>query len=139
MRSLIQTLLAPLTWVSRKLGPAPEVHRDAETQAEVDRACEALALYQFWSCPYCVRVRREITRLALTIEIRDTRLDPSIVERCWKAAARRRCPACVSKKAAKRAGCTNQATSLATCVDVSANRAGSLGESCPGLVVFLLV
>ncbi|CBV43051.1 glutaredoxin family protein [Halomonas elongata] len=76
MRPLIQTLLAPLTWVSRKLGPAPEVHRDAETQAEVDRACEALALYQFWSCPYCVRVRREITRLALTIEIRDTRLDP---------------------------------------------------------------
>ena len=76
MRTLIQTLLAPLTWVSKKLGTAPEVNRDAAAQAEVDRACEALALYQFWSCPYCVRVRREITRLAVNIEIRDTRLDP---------------------------------------------------------------
>ncbi|SHJ87734.1 glutaredoxin family protein [Halomonas caseinilytica] len=76
MRSLIQTLLAPVVWVAEKLGTRREVVRDESEQARTDQACESLALYQFWSCPYCVRVRRELTRLALTIEIRDIRLDP---------------------------------------------------------------
>lgn len=76
MRSLIRTLLAPVVWVADRLGTRREVSRDASQQAEVDQACEALALYQFWSEPECIRVRREITRLGLSIETRDARLDP---------------------------------------------------------------
>ncbi len=76
MRSLIRTLLAPVVWVADKLGTSREVARDDERQAEVDEACEDLALYQFWSEPECIRVRREITRLGLQIETRDARLDP---------------------------------------------------------------
>jgi hypothetical protein len=76
MRALIQTLLAPLVWVADKLGTRREVTRDADQQAQVDKACEELALYQFWSEPECIRVRREITRLGLSIETRDARLEP---------------------------------------------------------------
>ncbi|MFG6179341.1 glutaredoxin family protein [Halomonas sp. THAF12] len=76
MRSLIQTLLAPVVWVANKLGTRREVSRDEPEQARVDQACEGLALYQFWSEPECIRVRREITRLGLEIETRDARLEP---------------------------------------------------------------
>ncbi len=34
-----------------------------------------LALYQFASCPFCVRVRDALCRLGLDIEIRDTARD----------------------------------------------------------------
>ena len=47
--------------------------RTAEEQARVDAACEDLALYQFQSCPFCVKVRRQIHKLNLPIELRDAK------------------------------------------------------------------
>ncbi len=76
MRPSLRTLLAPVVWVANKLGTRREVSRDEAQQAEVDQACETLALYQAWSEPDCIQVRREITRLGLEIETRDVRLDP---------------------------------------------------------------
>ncbi|MDN3556490.1 glutaredoxin family protein [Halomonas maura] len=76
MRPSLRTLLAPVVWVANKLGTRREVSRDDAQQAEVDQACETLALYQAWSEPDCIQVRREITRLGLEIETRDVRLDP---------------------------------------------------------------
>lgn len=76
MRPLLNTLLAPLVWVVEKLGTSREVSRSADEQAQVDEACKALALYQSWHCPYGLKVRREMTRLGLDIEIRDVRFDP---------------------------------------------------------------
>ena len=32
-----------------------------------------LALYQTYSCPFCVRVRRALKRLGISVEIRDLR------------------------------------------------------------------
>ena len=49
------------------------VIRTAEEQARVDEACEDLALYQFQSCPFCVKVRRQIHKLNLPIELRDAK------------------------------------------------------------------
>jgi glutaredoxin len=40
-------------------------------QAEVDQQCSNLALYQFTTCPFCIRVRQEMRRLSLNIEHRD--------------------------------------------------------------------
>lgn len=40
-------------------------------QAAVDEQCRDLVLYQFKTCPFCIKVRQEIRRLALTIERRD--------------------------------------------------------------------
>ncbi|MBS9404563.1 glutathione S-transferase N-terminal domain-containing protein [Halomonas sp. TRM85114] len=76
MPSLLKKMLAPLEWVADKLGTSAEVERSPEEQARVDQACQHLALYQFRSCPFSIKVRREITRLNLKIEVRDAQLDP---------------------------------------------------------------
>lgn len=62
-----------LRWLT---GPEP-VARSAEAQARVDAETARLALYEFASCPYCVRVRRALKRLALDIERRDIWRDPA--------------------------------------------------------------
>ncbi len=47
--------------------------RTIDEQAVVNAACENLALYQFQSCPFCVKVRRQIHKLNLPIELRDAK------------------------------------------------------------------
>lgn len=72
----LRLLLAPVVLISEKLSTPKTVERSPEAQAEVDRACKDLALYQFRTCPFCVKVRKEIARLGLPIEVRDAQLDP---------------------------------------------------------------
>jgi len=55
--------------------PKP-VERSSEEQAAVDTQTESLSLYQFYACPFCVMVRREITRLGLNIDLRDAQTSP---------------------------------------------------------------
>jgi glutaredoxin len=50
--------------------------RAPEKQSEVDVATKSLALYQFEGCPFCVKVRRQIKRLGVNIELRDAQNDP---------------------------------------------------------------
>jgi len=54
--------------------PKP-VTRSAEEQQAVDAATQKLALYQFHACPFCLKVRREIHRLNINIELRDAQHD----------------------------------------------------------------
>lgn len=54
--------------------PAP-MKRDPAEQAKLDAETAKFALYQFNACPFCVKVRREIRRYALNIELRDARND----------------------------------------------------------------
>ncbi|MFG6667451.1 glutaredoxin family protein [Halomonas sp. HNIBRBA4712] len=83
MRSVIRTffrgvrlVLTPFMLASERLSTPKAQLRSPEAQAEVDRACEALALYQFRACPFCIKVRKEIARLNLSIETRDAQHDP---------------------------------------------------------------
>ncbi|QTF90854.1 glutaredoxin [Halomonas sp. BM-2019] len=82
MRILIRTffrglrlVLAPVVLIAEKLSTPKAIERSPEAQAEVERTCESLALYQFRTCPFCVKVRKEIARLGLPIEVRDAQLD----------------------------------------------------------------
>jgi len=50
--------------------------RQPDRQKQVDQQCRGLALYQFKTCPFCIKVRREISRLSLDIELRDAKGDP---------------------------------------------------------------
>jgi glutathione S-transferase len=47
------------------------VQRTSTEQAAVDQQCQSLALYQFSTCPFCIKVRQEMRRLSLPIEKRD--------------------------------------------------------------------
>jgi glutathione S-transferase len=49
--------------------------RSPAAQAEVDLSCRHLALYQFKTCPFCIKVRQEMVRLSLDIEQRDAQHD----------------------------------------------------------------
>lgn len=74
--NVIYKLLSPVIWVAERLGTSRQVQREPKVQADIERACCQLALYQFRSCPFCIKVRREMTRLDLPIEVRDAQLDP---------------------------------------------------------------
>ena len=54
--------------------PKP-ITRDATAQLEIDSKTAGFALYQFNACPFCVKVRRQIRRYSLNIELRDARND----------------------------------------------------------------
>ncbi len=47
------------------------VVRPAAAQQAVDQQCQSLTLYQFSTCPFCIKVRQEMRRLSLPIEKRD--------------------------------------------------------------------
>ena len=72
VRWVLGQLIIFIDWLTR---PKP-VQRSVETQKEVDEQTQNMALYQFKQCPFCVKTRRQIRRLALNIENRDARNDP---------------------------------------------------------------
>lgn len=63
----LRVILAPfvLLWelVSRPKGMV----RPAALQADVDQQCQNLALYQYRTCPFCIKVRQEMRRLSLPV------------------------------------------------------------------------
>jgi len=73
VRWLLGQIIIFIDWVTR---PKP-VERSAEKQKEVDAKTQSMALYHFQQCPFCVKTRRQIRRLALNIETRDARNDPN--------------------------------------------------------------
>lgn len=72
VRWLLGQIIILVDWLTR---PKP-VERSAEEQKEVDKQTKNIVLYQFQQCPFCVKTRRSIRRLALDIEKRDARNDP---------------------------------------------------------------
>jgi glutaredoxin len=70
--ALIRKILGYLILILDRLIPiSGKVIRSAQVQAQVDRETQRLALYQFRSCPFCVKVRRKISQLSLKIELKD--------------------------------------------------------------------
>jgi glutaredoxin len=73
-------LLEPLRWIigqgvlgyERLTQPEP-VQREMEQQALVDAETSSLALYEFRSCPFCMKVRKVMHGKNLNIERRDAR------------------------------------------------------------------
>mgnify|MGYP000695510314 CR=1 FL=1 len=47
------------------------IKRSSEDQLLVDQKTEALKLYEFYACPFCIKTRRAIKRLNLKVETRD--------------------------------------------------------------------
>jgi glutaredoxin len=71
VRWVLGQIIIFIDWLTR---PKP-VERAADVQAEIDEQTRNMALYQFQMCPFCVKTRRQIHRLALNIEQRDARND----------------------------------------------------------------
>ena len=74
IRAFFRTLrivLGPVMLLKERLTQPAGVQRAAAEQAKVDQQCQSLALYQFSTCPFCIKVRQEMRRLSLPIEKRD--------------------------------------------------------------------
>lgn len=71
----LRLVLTPFMLLSEKLTTPKAVSRSNEAQRNVEQATDNLALYQFSACPFCIKVRKEMTRLALPIETRDAQHD----------------------------------------------------------------
>jgi glutaredoxin len=74
IRSFFRTLrivLGPFMQVWEFVTRPKGVVRAPELQQAVDKQCQSLVLYQFTTCPFCIKVRQEMRRLSLPIERRD--------------------------------------------------------------------
>jgi len=71
----LRLILTPIVLIQEKLTTPKAIERPSDEQARVDEQCRNLALYQFSACPFCIRVRKEIARLGLNIELRDAQHD----------------------------------------------------------------
>ena len=74
IRAFFRTLrivLGPFMLLKERLTRPTGIQRAPEAQALVDQQCQSLALYQFSTCPFCIKVRQEMRRLSLPIEKRD--------------------------------------------------------------------
>lgn len=79
VRTFFRTLrlvLSPFMLLGEKLSTPKGMERPVEAQQRVDQECRSLVLYQFKACPFCMKVRKEISRLSLNIELRDAQHDP---------------------------------------------------------------
>lgn len=68
---LLRAILGPVMLLKERLTRPQGVLRNAADQVRADAACQNLALYQFNTCPFCIKVRQEMRRLSLKVELRD--------------------------------------------------------------------
>ena len=61
--------------VDRVTRPTPLTRSETDQQA-IDEKCKNMTLHQYPSCPFCIRVKRNMTRLNLHIRLADPRKDP---------------------------------------------------------------
>lgn len=73
----LRLLLTPFVLGWYALKRAKPVTRSAEAQRAVDARTAKLALYHYPTCPFCLKTRNEVHRLALKIEARNAQHDPA--------------------------------------------------------------
>ena len=74
IRTFFKTLrivLGPVLLLKEKLTQPTGLVRSQTAQKSVDMQCLNLALYQYKTCPFCMKVRKEMARLSLNV----TRVD----------------------------------------------------------------
>ena len=63
----LRVVLGPVMLLKEALTRPQGVVRTSAEQASVDAACRGLALYQYKTCPFCIKTRQEMRRLSLDI------------------------------------------------------------------------
>ena len=71
----LRLALGPVMLLWERISRPKSIKRPVADQVELDRQCQGLTLYQFRTCPFCLKVRHELHRLSLNIEHRDAQHD----------------------------------------------------------------
>lgn len=67
----LRIILGPFMLLSEAISRPKGMARAPAAQEAVDQQCHSLILYQYKTCPFCMKARREIRRLSLNIETLD--------------------------------------------------------------------
>ena len=67
----LRRIIGPIMLLIDKLTTPRGVNHPVEKQQRLNQTTQDFALYQFKTCPFCMKVRREIKRQSLNIELRD--------------------------------------------------------------------
>ena len=85
----LRIVLGPVMLLWERVTRPTALARPAALQAGVDQQCRDLVLYQYATCPFCIKVRQEMRRLSLPIERRDAQKNETnrlaLVAGCGKA------------------------------------------------------
>lgn len=68
---ILRLILGPFMLLWEHLTRPRGIVRELEQQKVIDLECRNLSLYQFKTCPFCIKVRQELRRLSLNIEYLD--------------------------------------------------------------------
>ncbi|MCW8916032.1 MAG: glutaredoxin [Magnetovibrio sp.] len=68
---LVRWLLGRLILAVNFLTSPKPIVREQQEQEAIDAITANMSLYQFNACPFCVKVRRQLKKHALNIELRD--------------------------------------------------------------------
>jgi len=71
----IRFILEPLVLIWDSVTTPKGIERPEPEQQKIDQETEQFALYQYRTCPFCIKVRRTMKRLSLNIEILDAQND----------------------------------------------------------------
>jgi glutaredoxin len=72
---MLRLALMPFMLLWARFGAPKGMTRTENAQREVEMNCSKLALYHFPTCPFCIKVRHEMARLSLPIELRNAQHD----------------------------------------------------------------
>ncbi len=72
----LRIILGPFMLLGELLTTPKGIERSPGAQQKVDEESKNLALYQFSTCPFCIKVRKAIKGLSLNIPLRDALKDP---------------------------------------------------------------
>lgn len=73
---LVHAIVGPILLAGDWLTSPKGIVREAAAQKNIDARTNDLVMYQFKTCPFCIKTRRAIKRLSLNIENRDALKDP---------------------------------------------------------------
>jgi len=67
----LRIVLGPVLLLWNAISSPAGTQRSPDAQKLIDEQTNDLTLYQYQTCPFCIKVRREIKRLSLNIESLD--------------------------------------------------------------------
>lgn len=72
---IVRVILGPFVLLYERITAPKGLQRPEEKQKEIDRHTQNLVLYQYRTCPFCLKVRHAIKRLSLNISYCDAQFN----------------------------------------------------------------
>ncbi len=67
----LRVVIGPFMLLWEQLTRPKGTVRPPALQEKLDQECRSLALYQYKTCPFCIKVRQELRRLSLSVDCFD--------------------------------------------------------------------